>query len=263
MLKTYTGPPGSGKTLNAMRNVAETLRRGRNVVSNMEIDLPSDLKKHEKRLHCVENEAITPRFLRDFAEKYHEPRREKQTLVVIDECQLKFSQTFMTKASARPWMEFFSQHRKLGFDFLLVTPSARSGLVRDIRDVVEMEVKHLKMSNYPTKSIFLLLILLLIDLLPIEIFMSIAQWTGLKEKKYLIRRLFLYKPKYGKMYDTFKIYDVTAESKKPTPAPIRAGEKIIAELLAPPDGITWERGGGDTARGGDPPRSRSDPLAGD
>jgi hypothetical protein len=110
----------------------------------------------------------------------------------------------------------------------MVTPDIRTGLVRDIRVIVEIEVTHWKMTNYPTKSVMFGLILLIIQLLPIGLFMSVMQWRAMPDRKNLIRRLFLYKPRYAKMYDTYKIYDMEEPKRK--------------------------RGGGDTACGGDPPR---------
>jgi hypothetical protein len=224
------------------RQIEQAIKYNGNVICNSEIELPEKLKKKKSRkLFCVENEQITPEFLYSFARKHHKPRRESQTLVVIDECQLKFSDTFMTKATARPWLKFFSQHRKLGYDFLMVTPSIRTGLVRDIREIVEVEVGHWKMTNYPTKGVFSGLILLIIQLLPINLFMSVTQWRAMPDKKNLIRRLFLYKPRYAKMYDTYKIYDMDEPGR---------GRQQPATGLP-----TVERGGGDTACGGDPPRS--------
>jgi hypothetical protein len=214
MITAYTGAPGSGKSLDMCRQIVQAIRFGRKVVCNMDIVLPRNLRRKQKNLFCVENEEITPAFLRSFATKHHKPRKESQTLVVVDECQLKFSDTFMTKGTAKPWLEFFSQHRKMGYDFLMVTPSIRSGLIRDVRDIVEIEVTHWKMTNYPTKGVVSGLILLIIALLPINVFMSVSQWKAMPDRKNLIRRLFLYKPRYAKMYDTYKIYDVTEQAKK-------------------------------------------------
>lgn len=257
MITAYTGAPGSGKSLDMARRIEQAIRYGKNVICNSEIMLPPKLQKRRDKLFCVDNDEITPEFLRAFAKERHKEDRESQTLVVIDECQLKFGDTFMTKNTAKPWGRFFSQHRKLGYDVLMVTPSLRTGLIRDIRVIVEIETVHWKMTNYPTKSIFLGVILLIIQLLPINLFMSVMQWRAMPEKKFLIRRLFLYKPKYGKMYDTFKIYDMD-EMKEQLPLADPTPEEWppqLMKLLEAPDGLTWERGGGDTACGGDPPRA--------
>ena len=238
MITAYTGAPGSGKSLNMAKKIEEAIKYGRKVICNSEIMLPKKLQKKRDRLFCVDNDEITPEFLYSFAAENHKPRKESQTLVVIDECQLKFSDIFLTKATARPWLKFFSQHRKLGYDFLMITPAIRTGLTRTIREIVEIEVIHWKMTNYPTKGVISGLILLLIQLLPINLFMSVSQWRAMPSKKHLIRKLFLYKPKYAKMYDTYKIYEVEQLSRKAQPPP------------EPED-----RGGGDTACGGDPPRA--------
>ena len=269
MITAYVGPPGSGKSLDMCRRIEQAIRQWRNVICNSEITLPDKLKHRSDKLFCVENEEITPDFLYDFADKHHRPDRESQTLVVIDECQLKFSQTFLTKGTVQPWLTFFSQHRKKGYDFLMVTPDIRTGLIRDIRVIVELEVTHWKMTNFPTKSIVAGLILLTIHLLPVELFMSVMQWRAMPDKRFLTRRLFWYKPKYSKMYNTFKIYDVTptkqsgnrsSQGDKEDPArdPDDISE-LLANLLSPPGGLSWERGGGDTAGGRDPPRSQWEP----
>ncbi|MDR1693237.1 MAG: zonular occludens toxin domain-containing protein [Oscillospiraceae bacterium] len=212
MITAYTGVPGSGKTLDVMREICFALRTGRRVLSNIRIDkLPGGLEKYRGRLKYISNDEITPKNLRRYAFKNHNLTKkgtQYQTLIVVDECQLMFSDTFMTKKDAKPWLTFFSQHRKLRFNMLMVTQSMRTGLVRDIRDKVEIETSHWKMSNYPTKSIVAGLVFLIISLLPIEVFMSVSQWKAMPDKNRLIRRLYLYKPKYGRMYDTYEMYDI-------------------------------------------------------
>lgn len=241
MLDIYTGAPGSGKSLDMARVILRKISAGRKVICNTEIVLPETLAKFQKNLFCIENKDITPQFLWEFAERNHEPRRESQTTVIIDECQLKFCQLAMkNKDMALLWLELFSQHRKIGFDFLLITPDARSGIIKEIRNNFESEVAHLKLSNYPTKSLFLMVILLIIQLSPIEIFMRVIRWRGLPDKKYLVRHLFLYSPKYASIYDTYKIQESSFRKPKPPDEPPPVVPVVIdAELLKPPESITW------------------------
>ena len=256
MIIAYTGTPGAGKTLDIMRQILFMLRTGRRVLCNINVELPPQFRKYKHRMFNMKNDDITPEYLVRFAVTHHDLEktgRELQTVVIIDECQLKFSDTFMTKKQAQPWLWFFSQHRKLRFDFMMVTQSIRTGLVRDIRDKVEIEYTHWKMSNYPTKSIVLGLIFLLISVSPIEIFMSVGQWKAMPDRNRLIRRLYMFKPRYAKMYDTYEIIDMAEfERLLKLTEPERGILPEHAQLLEPPDGLTWQLRGVDAACGGDP-----------
>ena len=209
MITAYTGTPGSGKTLDVMRAIIYALQSGRKVLCNIRIrDLPRSLEKKRHLIEYINDSDITPRNFLRYAVREHdlsEEGREYQTLVVIDECQLIFSDTVMKKWQERQWMRFFSQHRKFRYNFLLVTQSLRGGIVRQIRDKVELEMLHWKLSNYPTKSVMFGLILLLVALSPVEIFMSVTKWPATTEK---VKRMFLYKPKLGRMYGTYELFDM-------------------------------------------------------
>ena len=114
----------------------KALRSGKNVICNSSTDLPLKLGTGN-RFYIVENEQLTPDYLWAFMDEHHEPVRKSQTLIVIEECQLIFSEPLDVKS----WQDFFSQHRALGCDILLVTSNVRN-IVRDIRKLVEQEVSH-------------------------------------------------------------------------------------------------------------------------
>ena len=76
----------------------------------------------------------------------HKIGKEGQTLVVIDECQIIFNCRDFGRKDRNAWVTFFAQHRKLGFNVILITQSDRM-LDRQIRSLVEEEVKHRKLNN--------------------------------------------------------------------------------------------------------------------
>jgi hypothetical protein len=209
MIRAYTGTPGSGKTLDVMRAICHALRANKKVLCNIRLrELPDNLEKKRHLIEYLKDSDITPRNLLRYAVLQHDlsdQGKEYQTLVVIDECQLIFSDTVMKKWQERQWLRFFSQHRKLRYNFLLITQDLRGGMVRQIRDKVEHEILHWKLSNMPTKSIIFGIILLMIQLLPFDVFISIEKWGASSER---VKRLFLYKPKLGNMYGTYELFDM-------------------------------------------------------
>ena len=51
---------------------------------------------------------MTVQYLKDYARKNHKGHREHETLVVIDECGIKFNPRTFAQADRLEWIEFFS-----------------------------------------------------------------------------------------------------------------------------------------------------------
>lgn len=111
---------------------------------------------------------------------------EGQTLVVIDECQVFFNPREFSKKDRLPWVNFFTMHRHLGFNFILVSQFDRL-VDRQIRNNFEYEVVHRKCNNYK----FLML-------LPIPVFLAIEKWYGCKERMGM--EFIIFNKKYGNLY---------------------------------------------------------------
>ena len=143
MIELYSGTPGSGKSYHATERVYYWLR-DRKVIANYELQgLPS--KKAANFIYKV-NADITPAYLIDFAKKNHVQRKESQTMVVIDEAGIKFNCRSWQDKDRLQWLDFFSQHRKYGFDIILIA-QADVMLDKQIRQFIENDVNHRKLSS--------------------------------------------------------------------------------------------------------------------
>lgn len=196
MVWLYSGTPGSGKSYHAAKDVYNRLRSGKSVISNTKYNLKYIPKKHRFKFKYVDNSELTVKFLEDYAETYHVEGKEGQTLLVIDECAVKFNSRDFKDKDRMEWLRFFAQHRKLGYNVILVAQHDRM-IDRQIRAVVEYEVKHRKISNY---NMFGLLLSLLCGG---TLFIAVTYWYGVKEVTE--RNLIAYRRKIGKFYNTYEI----------------------------------------------------------
>ena len=195
MIYFYSGTPGSGKSLHVAKDIDTRLLNGSNVIANFEINL--DIYKNKKKkigeFLYIPNHELTPEFFYQYAKENHVKGKEGQTLVVIDECQILFNPRAWNDKYRINWIEFFTLHRHYGYNFILVSQFDRL-VDRQIRSLFEYEVKHRKINNFKYGKF-----------IPISTFMAIEYWYGVKEK--IGHETFVYKKKYGKLYDTFKNFD--------------------------------------------------------
>lgn len=196
MITLYTGTPGSGKSLHLIQVILRCLSWNREVICNFPISFTEKeiAKGYDKRFYYMTNDEITVNKLLEFAidNEYLEKRKESQCLVVIDEAGGRFNSRDYNNKDRSAWLDFFSQHRKLGFDFILVAQQDRM-IDRQIRGQIETEKRHRKCNNY---SIF--------ALLPFPLFVAIEYWYTAKLK--VSSEFFFYNKKYGNKYDTFKMF---------------------------------------------------------
>lgn len=194
MIRIYTGTPGSGKSLHSIRLVCAYLQDGKNVISNFPLKVNA-VKKMRGRFFYLDNDHISTDFLMQFSRTLHQPEVENQTLLIIDEASVKFnSRTFNAKDRLK-FCSFFAQHRKYGYNIVLVCQNMRQ-IDRQIRDQIELEVKHRKLNTYAFWRI-----------LPFPLFVAIERNVGINDKN--DHEFFLYSRKYGAMYDTFFEFDST------------------------------------------------------
>lgn len=189
MIYLYSGTPGSGKSYHAAADIYYRLRRKGNrnrVIANF------PLNTENKRFRYVDNSDLTVRYLFNYARLYHVAGVEGQTLVVVDEAQIIFnSRLWQSDGSSRmEWIKFFTQHRKLGFDFILIAQNDRM-IDRQIRCLVEYEISHMKVGNY-------------FRFLPFTVFLAVNHWYGQKMK--LAHEMILYRKKIAKLYDTYMTF---------------------------------------------------------
>ena len=193
----YSGTPGSGKSLHAVRDIKNKLEGGGNVICNFPINVENlkPRKKGEKLgiFKYVENDELTTSYLFNFYKKYHVKGKEKQTLIVIDECQCLFDPRDFRDKNRKSFNRFFSLHRKLGYNVILVSQNDRL-IDRQIRCNIEYNVIHRKINNYKFGR-----------LIPFPVFSSIEYWYGNNLK--ISANFFTFNKKLGSLYDTFLIFN--------------------------------------------------------
>lgn len=209
MIKCYTGVPGAGKSLHSMRLIVAYLRAGKNVIANFPVKI-NDIKKNTGHFFYVPNKALSVPYLRTFCKMLHEENQENQTLLMIDEASVKFNCRNFNDKDRMPFLEFFPQHRKYGFEIVLISQNMRQ-IDRQIRDLIEIEVIHRKLNNFSLWAI-----------LPFPLFVAIERNNAIKAKN--DHEFFLYSKKVGNLYDTF--YDFTE------PDRIRDLELVKSAVLA-------------------------------
>ncbi len=194
MIYLYTGSPGSGKSYHVAVDVYNRLTRHKykRVIANFKIEI-SKIKKCKGEFIYKDNSELTVEYLMRYAKEKHVEGIENQTLLVIDEAQVKFnSRDWQIKRDERmEWIEFFSQHRKLGFNIIMITQFDRM-IDRQIRALVEYEIKHRKVNNFKIGK-----------LLPVTTFACITYWYGVNEK--IDVEFLFYRKKYSNIYDSYSI----------------------------------------------------------
>ena len=196
MITFYSGTPGSGKSYHAVRDMVFKLKRPDHnmVLSNVAFDF-SSVKGVKGSFVYVPNEELTPDYLIEFARINHDFSGsvrdvEGQTLVVIDECQVFFNPREFSKKDRMPWINFFTMHRHLGYNFILISQFDRL-LDRQIRNNIEYEVKHRKVNNFKLGMF-----------LPVPVFICIEYWYGSREKNSI--DFLMFNKRYGNLYSSVR-----------------------------------------------------------
>lgn len=202
MINLYTGTPGSGKSLHAAKDIYYRLLLKRNVIATFDINTDFISKNGKKKIGdftYVDIYALSVDFFKSYAFENHKPNKESQTLVFIDECQLIFNSRLFNNRDRMGWIQFFTQHRKYGFDFILITQFDRL-IDRQIRCLVEFEYKHLKMNHNGFIGM----------LLPVSLFAVKKYWYCIKE--FIEGTAFFYDKKIAKIYDTYFVRDFKSDN---------------------------------------------------
>lgn len=195
MIYFYSGTPGSGKSLHVAKDIYTKLfiNKG-NVIANFDINRDVYNKKKKKgKFTYISNTELTPNFFYEYAKENHILGKESQTLAIIDECQIIFNPRSWSDKNRIDWINFFTQHRKWGYNFILISQFDRL-VDRQIRSLFEYEIKHRKVNNFKGAK-----------LLPFSTFVAVEYWYGVKER--IGCNFFTYKNKYGRLYDTFKNFE--------------------------------------------------------
>lgn len=151
MIYLYTGTPGSGKSLHAARDIRDYLKYKKlPVVCNFPIN---EQTKGYEHFTYRDNMHMTPDFLIQYALDYWGDKRVREDwiLLVLDEAQLMFNSRNWAQKDRMAWLEFFSQHRHLGYKIIMMVQFDRM-IDRQIRSLAEYEYIHRKMGNLGFKG---------------------------------------------------------------------------------------------------------------
>lgn len=201
MIQTYIGTIGSGKSYHALEKIVETLSKGKYVVSNFPLNFSEGMisKGYADRFMYVPDEFLMGEdgvsFLYQLQKEkgFYDIGGEGTCLVVIDEAGNYFPPEDNGKYSTKLWKLFFTQSRKMGYDFLLVCQDDLSQINKTIRKCVEYKVVHRKANSvFPFK------------LLPFTLFMYVTYWAQQKER--LSSESSIYIKKFGALYDTSMMF---------------------------------------------------------
>ncbi len=116
-------------------------------------------------------------------------------MVVIDEATNYFPREDSTKPEQRLWRSFFTQSRKLGYDFILIVQDDQR-MNKTIGKCMEYDVKHRKANN-----IFLFSLL---NILHITIFVYVSYWKQQRTRLKSSSSIFV--GRLAKMYNTKKMF---------------------------------------------------------
>lgn len=228
MIYFYTGTPGSGKGLHTAEVIYHMLRDGKNVITNIVIHTELIEPKKNKPLgHYIyvpsngflrngfvkyPKEAVSPysyiQGLYGFAENFHECSRgssdcfrEHQTYLILDECRLFFNSRAWNRSDRSAWVEFFGEHRKYGFDCILISQSD-NGIDKQIRDIFQRKVDHRCVTDYKIFGKLLKLIL------GRQLFLTISSDYKIKKKEdaRIGTRYFFGKQKFYDLYNTGQLF---------------------------------------------------------
>lgn len=193
MIWLYSGTPGSGKSFHAVVDIInKTKKKDKNkVIANFPLVFKT--KKQQENFIYVDNPELTISYLENYARQNHKIGVEGQTLVVMDEAQILFnSRDWGTNSNKRmAWIKFFSQHRKYGYNFIMIAQFDRM-IDKQIRSLVEYEVAHMKMNNF---FVFL----------PLTFFLCIERWYGQRMKTG--HNIIRYSKKVANHYNSYATFE--------------------------------------------------------
>lgn len=214
MIYFFSGLPGSGKSLHSAKMIDQYHRKGKHVITNFEINEHFwDKRRCKKNKYTNEsgilcettNETLSVDFLLDFADKNHARNErgqiiEKQTLLVIDECQTIFNSRSWNVKGRSDWIIFFTQHRKFGYTIILV--SQHKNLIdKQIRSLLEFDYEHRNVKNFKLIGFFLAMFF------GGNLFVIPVSWMANGKQDHT--EFMHASKKLYKLYDSYKIFDTS------------------------------------------------------
>lgn len=203
MISLFSGTPGSGKSLHIASYIYDRCKREKITIGNFEVN--RDILPNPEFYFYWDNQDITVNRLVTFSFDYFRDNRFKEgsILLILDEAQLLFNAREWAIKGRSDWILFFTQHRKLGYNIIMVAQFDRM-IDKQIRSLFEYEVVHRKLSNFGWKGKLLSIWTLN------RLFIAVKIWYPLKER--VGHETFLYHKKYGDLYDTRALFGIFLDS---------------------------------------------------
>lgn len=203
MISLFSGTPGSGKSLHVASYIYERCKREKVTIGNFEVN--RDILKNHEFYFFWDNEFITVEHLVKFSFDYFKDNKFKEgaILLILDEAQILFNAREWSVKGRSDWILFFTQHRKLGYNIIMVAQFDRM-IDKQIRSLFEYEFIHRKISNFGWKG-------KLISMWTLNrLFVAVKIWYPLKEK--VGSEHYLYSKKLGELYDTRALFNIFVEN---------------------------------------------------
>lgn len=209
MISQYVGTIGSGKSYHGLEDIVAALKAGKHVIANFPLNFTEGMirRGYADRFMYVPDEFLMGErgvsFLYKLSTekiyiglgKTKEPRfynEESSCLVVIDEAGNYFAPIDYAMPAQKLWRTFFTQSRKFGYDFILISQTDRQ-INRVIRSCVEFQVVHRKANQvFPFKY------------LPFTLFMYVKFWKQTRERLGSESSIFV--KRFADLYNTFELF---------------------------------------------------------
>lgn len=213
MISLYNGTPGSGKSLHLASVIRDYVKyKNKWVVTNVPINVGNIKGRKRGKYIYLDDIEMTPDSLQSISNSYFsdKPLKEGCILLIIDECQLMFNAREWNKPGRSDWLKFFTLHRHLGYDIILVCQFDQM-IDKQIRSLVEYQFQHRKLLNMGWRGYILFFISFG------RRFCVVKYWYPMKDK--ISTQLLYCNKSLFKLYDTYMLFDDSLKEEDSASAP--------------------------------------------